>query len=177
MGKLKYLVAAAVAATGFATSANAAQTLVITGPSGIYGDDDVTCGTAPTPCSFTRTFTFATPAGFNQVSLDISSILSSATTDINFSSVTFNGVNFNTILTGMQEFRNLLMQNLRTDGSLNSIVVTGTTGGNAAFSGNLSFTQGAVPEPGTWGMMLLGFAGMGYSLRRKRRNSLLMQAA
>lgn len=178
MGKLKYLVAAALAATGFAGSANAAQTLIISGPSGIYGDDDVTCGTAPTPCSFTRTFTFATPAGFNQVSLDISSILSSATTDINFSSVTFNGVNYNTVLTGMQEFRNLLMQSLRTDGSLNTIVVTGTTGGNAAFSGNLSFTQGAVPEPGTWGLMLLGFAGAGWSLRRnRRRDSMLMQAA
>ena len=27
----------------------------------------------------------------------------------------------------------------------------------------------AVPEPGTWGMMLLGFAGAGFALRRSRR--------
>lgn len=28
-----------------------------------------------------------------------------------------------------------------------------------------------VPEPGTWGMMLLGFAGMGMAIRRSRRRS------
>lgn len=28
---------------------------------------------------------------------------------------------------------------------------------------------GAVPEPGTWAMMLVGFAGIGYSLRRRKR--------
>jgi hypothetical protein len=36
----------------------------------------------------------------------------------------------------------------------------------------------AVPEPATWGMMLLGFAGMGMALRRSRRRSgVLMQIA
>ncbi len=28
---------------------------------------------------------------------------------------------------------------------------------------------GAVPEPATWAMMLLGFAGIGVSLRRRRK--------
>jgi hypothetical protein len=28
-----------------------------------------------------------------------------------------------------------------------------------------------VPEPGTWGLMLLGFAGAGYALRRRRRQT------
>ena len=37
---------------------------------------------------------------------------------------------------------------------------------------------GAVPEPATWGMMLLGFGGMGMALRRsRRRTSALMQIA
>lgn len=37
----------------------------------------------------------------------------------------------------------------------------------------------AVPEPGTWGMMLLGFAGMGMAMRRgrKQRNDKLLQIA
>ena len=36
----------------------------------------------------------------------------------------------------------------------------------------------AVPEPATWGMMLLGFAGIGMTLRRSRRsNGALMQVA
>jgi hypothetical protein len=39
-------------------------------------------------------------------------------------------------------------------------------------------TGGAVPEPATWALMLLGFAGIGMALRRSRRRSdALMQVA
>ena len=39
-------------------------------------------------------------------------------------------------------------------------------------------TPGPVPEPATWGMMLLGFAGIGMAMRRsRRRNGALMQVA
>ena len=34
----------------------------------------------------------------------------------------------------------------------------------------------AVPEPATWGMMLLGFAGMGFVLRRRRQPALAQLA-
>jgi hypothetical protein len=34
-----------------------------------------------------------------------------------------------------------------------------------------------VPEPGTWAMMLLGFGGIGMTLRRRRPNQRLMQVA
>jgi hypothetical protein len=37
----------------------------------------------------------------------------------------------------------------------------------ADISGTASFDS-AVPEPATWAMMLLGFAGIGMSLRRRR---------
>ena len=30
----------------------------------------------------------------------------------------------------------------------------------------------AVPEPGTWGMMLIGFGAMGVSLRRRRASAM-----
>ena len=33
----------------------------------------------------------------------------------------------------------------------------------------LRAVQGAVPEPGTWAMMLIGFGGMGLALRRRRK--------
>ena len=36
---------------------------------------------------------------------------------------------------------------------------------------------GAVPEPSTWAMMLLGFGAIGYSMRRKRRAREFLQAA
>lgn len=35
----------------------------------------------------------------------------------------------------------------------------------------------AVPEPSTWAMMLLGFGGIGYSMRRRGRTGLITQAA
>ncbi|MES2903826.1 MAG: PEPxxWA-CTERM sorting domain-containing protein [Pseudomonadota bacterium] len=35
----------------------------------------------------------------------------------------------------------------------------------------------AVPEPATWAMMLIGFAGVGYSMRRRRRADWIRQAA
>lgn len=41
--------------------------------------------------------------------------------------------------------------------------------GGGATSGNASFYAAAVPEPATWGLMLLGFGGMGLVLRRRRR--------
>ena len=28
---------------------------------------------------------------------------------------------------------------------------------------------GAIPEPGTWALMLLGFAGIGFAIRRRRK--------
>lgn len=34
-----------------------------------------------------------------------------------------------------------------------------------------------VPEPATWAMMLVGFAGVGYSMRRRRRATWIRQAA
>jgi hypothetical protein len=58
-----------------------------------------------------------------------------------------------------------------------SITVTGRTGANAlGLSGAALFlTNGAVPEPATWAMMLLGFSAIGLVLRR--RNSALPQLA
>ena len=172
--KLAYLSTIAVASF-MATSAQAAQFIDITGPSGTFGDNEVVCtGGAAGPCSFTRAFNFVTPAGFNITSVDISSIFSTTNplTDINFSSVMLNGVDFNTLATGTQEFRNLLNQSL-VPGANNTINVAGTTGGNAAFSGNLSFASvAAVPEPAAWMLMLIGMAGVGYSMRRKDKTTL-----
>ena len=35
----------------------------------------------------------------------------------------------------------------------------------------------AVPEPGTWAMMLLGFGGIGLAMRRRRRDAKFAQIA
>lgn len=49
-----------------------------------------------------------------------------------------------------------------------------STQGNGVTTFSASTT--AVPEPATWGLMLLGFAGMGLALRRRRRPALAQVA-
>jgi hypothetical protein len=49
--------------------------------------------------------------------------------------------------------------------------------GGGDISGTANFyTRSAVPEPATWGLMLLGFGGMGMVLRRRRRPRLAQLA-
>ena len=59
-----------------------------------------------------------------------------------------------------------------------SFTTTGThTAGQAgSIAGTLSVNS-AVPEPATWGLMLLGFGGMGFSMRRNRRRTAIAQIA
>ena len=176
----KFVMAAVAATVAFAAapSAQAAQYLNITGPSGTFGDNSVTCANNGVSCSFNRTFTFTTPTGYNLSSSDISSVLTgnNQATNLDFTSVTLNGVNFNILSTGIQEFRNLLNQTLIAGGT-NTLLVSGTVGAegssspaNASFSGNLSFANqvAAVPEPATWGLMVVGFGMIGAAARGRK---------
>ena len=167
---------AGAAALAFGSAANAAQTIVISGPSGTYGDDEVLCDNGGSdPCEFEHTYDFLSPAGYELVSATISSVAADAFTNIDLDWVTLNGVTFNLLLQGGQvEFGTLLNQAL-IEGGNNTITVHGTTGGNGAYSGVLSFSPG-VPEPGTWAMMLLGFGAVGFSLRRRRQPALAQLA-
>jgi PEP-CTERM motif len=65
-----------------------------------------------------------------------------------------------------------------TSGVLNTIRVTGLSRGLGSYGGSLTFSPTApVPEPATWGMMLIGFAGIGWQLRRTRRTGAIAQLA
>lgn len=96
------------------------------------------------------------------------SLTTSATAGIlTFTSVTFNGevLDLSEVLSpngisGLPIF----------GGDENRLVIQGTATGQATYGGTITFTPGAVPEPGTWAMMLMGFGGLGYVMRR-RRNS------
>lgn len=171
---------AGAAALAFGSAANASQTITISGPSGNYGDDEVLCDNAVTsdPCEFEHTYNFLSPAGYELVSSTITSVQGSPTdliTNIDLDWVTLNGVTFNLLLQGGQvEFGTLLNQALN-EGGWNSIVVHGTTGGNGAYTGTLSFAPG-VPEPATWAMMLMGFGAVGFSMRRRRQPALAQLA-
>lgn len=73
-------------------------------------------------------------------------------------------------------------QSVRTNGRLTffagaGAAITGltlTSGGNSLEVDNFGVAN-AVPEPATWGMMLLGFGAMGVSLRNRKRR--VIQAA
>lgn len=62
-------------------------------------------------------------------------------------------------------------------GSTTRLTFTNLTGGvnEGIFLDAVSVA--AVPEPATWGLMLLGFAGIGMSMRGRRRNQVLAQIA
>ena len=170
--KFAYL-SSAILATFMATGAQAAQVISIDGASGIYRDNAVACPTGTVgSCTFTRTFEFVQPVGFNLASIDIGSTLVSGNpmTDINFISVMLNNIEFLIGEEGTREDRFLADQPLL---AKNVITVIGTSGGNAAFSGNLSFASvAAVPEPAAWMLMLIGMGGVGYSMRRKDKPTL-----
>ena len=55
--------------------------------------------------------------------------------------------------------------------------ITGWTFENSGGAITVPSVSGAVPEPATWAMMLLGFGAVGVSLRRRRRTKTLLQAA
>ena len=171
MKRVMIAAALGVASFGVVPAAKAADVITITGASGTFGNSDVSCAT-PAPCGFTSTFNFITPIGYNLTSSTISSVMTGndLLTNIDFTSVMLNGVDFATVSTGVVEFRDLLNQAM-TQGASNTIVVQGTSGGNASFAGTLSFAQSAVPEPATWALMILGFGIVGFGMRMAKRRS------
>jgi hypothetical protein len=59
-----------------------------------------------------------------------------------------------------------------------TVNLAGTTNMDGAFQGTVKFNlAGGVPEPATWGLMLLGFGLVGGSMRRRRAQVALPQLA
>ena len=65
-----------------------------------------------------------------------------------------------------------LTSNLAAGKSLVGFSIYGTSPGPTYLDDFVIATGGAVPEPSTWAMMLLGFTGIGLMLRRRRRSAL-----
>jgi hypothetical protein len=148
-----------------ASAANAARTLILTPPAadgsftGMFGETGIAAG------DFSDTFTFAMPAGIAGATITtnwVGSLLS----NIDFSSVTFNGNPFSLGPTGQVE--NGFVLNLPVTSGTQTLVVNGKSGGNGSFSGTLSFALTALPEPASWAFMIVGFGGIGAMLRRRR---------
>jgi len=67
------------------------------------------------------------------------------------------------------------------DGTFSSVKMTFTNGATVAdvaqFRLNTAPAVAAVPEPATWALMLLGFAGIGFTIRRRRDNDVRLSIA
>ena len=160
--------AASCAALAAASPAWAAPILTFAPPSangstsGTFSDTGIASGT------FTDTITFTLPAGL--LSSTISSIFTTdQMTNVSFTSVTLNGLAYNIVSQGQVEFRTLLADPIAS--GLQTLIVTGTSGGNGSYSGTLSFqaVTAAVPEPAAWAMMILGMGAVGFAMRRRRK--------
>ncbi len=64
------------------------------------------------------------------------------------------------------------------DASQYMLAINGNNSGAGSLGGSITIRQAAVPEPATWGMMLLGFGAAGFAIRRSRRRRVdLLQIA
>lgn len=155
----------------FFTSGN-----IFSGPiTATFGDTGIPSG------SFTDVFSFIIPqTGTGSGSLSTTTDLYTGPTDLDIASVIVNGLAatpvFRDITGAICPVRGVgtcgatetfaITSVPITTGATNTITVTGMSRGNGSYGGNATFTP-AVPEPATWAMMLLGFAGMGMVLRRR----------
>lgn len=114
---------------------------------------------------FSDTYTFELPVD-GQTAAAVSTIAVSMWTNIDFTSVLLNGTPFTLNRDG--DFESGFLT-LPTMAGMQTLVVNGRSGGNASYGGTISFTpNGALPEPGTWLLMLLGFGAVGFALRRHK---------
>lgn len=154
----------------FAGQAQAAIIFTMT-PESASGrfDADIVSGVAG---NFTLTDTFARPTGFNMVTATISSILipsNTPFTDINLFDVYLNDVLFTPMSTGDWESQTLFPEIALRD--TNTLTINGWSGGGGTITGSFAFSAGAIPEPATWGLMILGFGAVGVALRRRQKVS------
>lgn len=163
----KFLTAAAAAVTVMAgaSAANAGvvfDQVVLTGP----GTDFFGAVIEAEPGPFTHVFNF-TLANHAQANSSLTTIRLGAT-DIDFSSIKLDGFSFDQIgfdpKSEVWELASVLLGS-----GPHSITVTGNVVGRSqggSYSGVLNVA--AVPEPATWALMIMGFAGAGAMMRRRR---------
>ncbi|MBC7285379.1 FxDxF family PEP-CTERM protein [Hoeflea sp.] len=150
---------------------------IASGPiSALYGRTGIGVGT------FTDRFLFT----IDQIGLGsggISTILAGGLgteTDLDFTEVTFfNGTDTVPVtITNTGFFESGGLANVPIAfGVQNVLSVTYLSRGAGAYSGNLSFSPSAVPEPASWAMMLLGFGAVGSIVRRRRNQTVRVSYA
>lgn len=176
-----FLLALSVTSLAMATASHATVTVdsttiaEISGPTTIAGTTTIgfTEAGLDSP-TFLESLTFTnTLAGLYSISLGTSS----ASVDFTNALLTGAGGPYNLnpqFDDGTQEQMGL--SNLFLDAGQYVLSFGGNNSGNGSVGGTITIAQ-AVPEPGTWGMMLLGFGAVGFAMRRRRESNGLAQAA
>ena len=121
-------------------------------------------GSVRTAGEFSQVFTFFLPEnGFTAAT--ITTIAVNMASNIDFTSVTLNGVEFSLSPNGRVEGGNIFQF---TNPGEQTLIVNGISGANAGFSGVVTFAPG-IPEPGVWLLMILGIGAVGGAMRYRRR--------
>jgi hypothetical protein len=151
-----------------AVPAQAAPIIDFNGTSGAFSNTNIGSG------DFNDLYTFNV-ADLGIVSGTITSIAVSMITDINFTSVSLNGIEFTNQSSGTAEFRSI--QNVPVTAGPQQLRVRGNSGGNGAYAGTLAFVARPVPEPAGWTTMVLALGLLGGALKLSRRKPAIAATA
>lgn len=178
-----------VAATALAFGSAANATITVTASSNLNSPNPLTDPTAVQTVGTTTTITFGQnpePNGGFTGSFDLTNsnsglysiLLGSSTPGITFSTASLMGINGTLGTYPFSGGGTNIMSLAQTSIGAGSyrLSFTGTNSLNSGvMSGNATIVM-AVPEPGTWALMLLGFGGLGLAIRRSRRPTLAQVA-
>ncbi|MGB7419479.1 MAG: FxDxF family PEP-CTERM protein [Erythrobacter sp.] len=128
---------------------------------------------------YSDSFTFTLP-NFGAGSGSVSTSFAGSLAQLQFTSVTFdNGIDplFFLDIDADASGQEVIAAGLPViAGSLNTLTFNyDVLGQIGSYGGNITFQ--AVPEPGTWALMLLGFAGIGVAMRRRRKEEVRVKYA
>lgn len=116
---------------------------------------------------FSALFDFLVPSS-GIASIAGVTILSDPESNITFTSGLLDGTVPFTITNGSTDIASLFMQNI-SGGThtfqLNGVLSSTGESGVGGIGGNISYSLGAVPEPATWALFILGFGAVGGAMR------------
>ena len=123
------------------------------------------------PGDFTDIYTFTIPeTGIASGSITTNTSFVGGTTDLDLVSIFFNGIQLTGTGVGQNEAYFATSVPIFA-GQLNTITINGFSRGNGSYGARGSFVLGgAVPEPATWAMLILGFGLVGAAIRRRKAN-------
>lgn len=179
--RTSFLTVLGVAALSLATAANASvtvdsgTTVDVTGPTGSDINFSLGYSDSGTTNPFTETLVWTnTLAGTYGLTLSTTASSAGADNDVDIMSALLSGGSIIGSISLDTLFNNDIIESYGLTGidlaaGTYTLTVMGSRGETGAFGGNVSFAaSNAVPEPGTWAMMLLGFGAVGFAMRRRQ---------